>query len=321
MIKDLSALAKVIYVARFSADEAIHTISRKAQMSSKRTQEVLDDALAQGLIKPFCIINQYILGFKQYTFHLEVAPPFVQPLREFLSSTKVGAIIKHISWAAVVDHNYNFIISLLVRDYFEVLELFNKLSQVIRIRKKLLVANITFELYAPRFIAPIANKATCLSIGIQKKLITADEIDSTILRTLSIHPEVSNQDLAAQCKCSPSKISRRISKLREQGVLVASSYLINSYALGLRPYKILVSLSTLDRGQISSVRSWIAQDRSIAYVIRTIGAWDFEIGIEVPTHAQALQTSDDFRSYLGDHCAEIQLIQIQEDLISRPYPF
>lgn len=92
-----------------------------------------------------------------------------------------------------------------------------------------------------------------------------DDLDRRILRNMQSDPEQSIPDLADRLGLTPSRLSRRLDKLREGGVLLGVRAMIDWRALG---YEVEVSLRfTLDKTNPRAFDEFIAGARQIPEVL------------------------------------------------------
>lgn len=92
-----------------------------------------------------------------------------------------------------------------------------------------------------------------------------DDLDRRILRHMQSDPEQSIPDLAEAISLTPSRLTRRLEKLREAGILLGSRAMIDWRALG---YTVEVSLRvTLDKTNPRAFDEFIAQAREIPEVL------------------------------------------------------
>lgn len=92
-----------------------------------------------------------------------------------------------------------------------------------------------------------------------------DDLDRRILRNMQSDPDMSIPDLADHLGLTTSRLSRRIEKLRETGVLRGQQAVIDWRALG---FAVEVSLRiTLDKTQTRAFDEFIDAAREIAEVI------------------------------------------------------
>ena len=95
--------------------------------------------------------------------------------------------------------------------------------------------------------------------------IMLDDLDRRILRHMQSDPEQSIPDLAEAISLTPSRLTRRLEKLREAGILLGSRAMIDWRALG---YTVEVSLRvTLDKTNPRAFDEFIAQAREIPEVL------------------------------------------------------
>lgn len=92
-----------------------------------------------------------------------------------------------------------------------------------------------------------------------------DDLDRRILRRMQAEPELSLPDLADQLGLTPSRLSRRVEKLREGDIIQGMRMAIDWRALG---YEVEVSLRvTLDKTYAQAFDEFIAAARKIPEVL------------------------------------------------------
>lgn len=92
-----------------------------------------------------------------------------------------------------------------------------------------------------------------------------DDLDRRILRRMQFDPDQSIPDLADALGLTASRLSRRLDRLREQGILRGIRAVIDWRALG---FEVEVSLRvTLDKTQTRAFDDFIEAARDIAEVI------------------------------------------------------
>lgn len=92
-----------------------------------------------------------------------------------------------------------------------------------------------------------------------------DDLDRRILRHMQSEPEQSIPDLAERLGLTPSRLSRRLEKLRETGVILGQHAVIDWHALG---YAVEVSLRvTLDKTNPRAFDEFLEAARLIPEVL------------------------------------------------------
>ena len=92
-----------------------------------------------------------------------------------------------------------------------------------------------------------------------------DDLDRRILRNLQGDPSQSLPDLADRLSVTSSRLSRRLEKLRDAGILLGQQAVIDWQALG---YEVEVSLRvTLDKTQARAFDEFLDAARGIAEIV------------------------------------------------------
>ncbi|MGV6840460.1 MAG: Lrp/AsnC family transcriptional regulator [Planktomarina sp.] len=92
-----------------------------------------------------------------------------------------------------------------------------------------------------------------------------DDLDRRILRHMQADPDAPQAELAQLCDVTPARLSRRLDRLREAGVLLGQRAVVDWAALG---FAVEVSLRfTLDKTDPRAFDHFIAEARKIPNVI------------------------------------------------------
>lgn len=144
-----------------------------------------------------------------------------------------------------------------------------------------------------------------------------DDLDRRILRHMQNTPEVSLPDLADQIGLTVARLSRRLDKLRETGVLKGQRAILNWRALG---YAVEVSLRiTLDKTQSRAFDDFIAAARDIAEVIEIqtfLGRVDVRLSViarDMAHYQQIYRRQILILPHISDIEALMQVSQIKSD--------
>lgn len=92
-----------------------------------------------------------------------------------------------------------------------------------------------------------------------------DDADRRILRHMQADPDAPQAELADRCGVTPARLSRRLDRLRAEGVLLGQKAVVDWAALG---FAVEVSLRfTLDKTDPRAFDRFIAAARKIPHVI------------------------------------------------------
>lgn len=144
-----------------------------------------------------------------------------------------------------------------------------------------------------------------------------DDSDRRILRRLQSDPEQSIPDLADALGMTPSRLSRRLDRLREQGVIRGVRAIVDWRALG---FEVEVSLRvTLDKTQGRAFDDFIEASRMIAEVIEIqtfLGRVDVRLSViarDMPHYQQIYRDQILALPHIADIEALMHVARIKAD--------
>ena len=144
-----------------------------------------------------------------------------------------------------------------------------------------------------------------------------DDSDRRILRRLQSDPEQSIPDLADALGMTPSRLSRRLDRLREQGVIRGVRAIVDWRALG---FEVEVSLRvTLDKTQGRAFDDFIEAARMIAEVIEIqtfLGRVDVRLSViarDMPHYQQIYRDQILALPHIADIEALMHVARIKAD--------
>lgn len=144
-----------------------------------------------------------------------------------------------------------------------------------------------------------------------------DDSDRRILRRLQSDPEQSIPDLADALGMTPSRLSRRLDRLREQGVIRGVRAIVDWRALG---FEVEVSLRvTLDKTQGRAFDDFIEAARLIAEVIEIqtfLGRVDVRLSViarDMPHYQQIYRDQILALPHIADIEALMHVARIKAD--------
>ncbi len=147
--------------------------------------------------------------------------------------------------------------------------------------------------------------------------IMLDDLDRRILRHLQADPVQSLPDLADRIGLTSSRLSRRLDKLRESGVIRGQHAVIDWRALG---YSVEVSLRvTLDKTQTRAFDEFIEAARDIPEVIEIqtfLGRVDVRLSViarDMPHYQDIYRTRILILPHINDIEALMHVARIKSD--------
>lgn len=120
-----------------------------------------------------------------------------------------------------------------------------------------------------------------------------DQIDKKILSMLSKDARLSSVSLSPSLPIGADAVRKRIRALEGAGVITSYTIVLDDKELGQLHYKVLMRMGGLSGENDRKFAEFCLQHQYITFYNKSIGAWDMEIDMEVPSSA-------DFRAVMRD---------------------
>lgn len=108
-----------------------------------------------------------------------------------------------------------------------------------------------------------------------------DPLETGILEELSKNPRASGTEISKSLDSSVETVLVRIRRLEKAGVIVRSMVVPNNELIGQLNFYVLVYFNAVTAAREEEFRSYCAQQPNIVYMIKSLGAWDYELNVEV----------------------------------------
>ncbi|MCB0337675.1 MAG: winged helix-turn-helix transcriptional regulator, partial [Bdellovibrionales bacterium] len=134
--------------------------------------------------------------------------------------------------------------------------------------------------------------------------------DEALLEALSNTDAVTIQQLSAATGIPGATVDRRKRALEEQGVIRSYVYWIDSSMLGRQMYVFRISTRGFPVGLRDKLFQFAANESLVVYALRTIGQWDFELGVEVSTAQQVSHMTQRIHDVFQTDVVSVQPIPV-----------
>lgn len=310
----------VLVALEHDADRPICDVAKRIGAREHTVRYVLDRLKSRGIIvgrAPF--INLYRLGYTDYTLFFSLASRREKPrdrmVEELLKTTSV-------SWVGKVGGEFQYGAAVCARSIGEAMEVFHALSDRVgcAFLDKALSLRVTFTAYGRKYLAPKV-KISPLAARTAGHAAAIDDVDHRILSALSRNPELSWRDLSAGIGVPLSTVLRRAKQLEAEGVIQGYIYRLSSAALGMQQYRLLIYTRGMSLALSTALREFAERHPQVIHFIECMGAWDYELGVEVKHAENVTEIAQQIYDRYGTEIGNIRLLQIFRHLKYSSYPF
>jgi Lrp/AsnC family leucine-responsive transcriptional regulator len=154
--------------------------------------------------------------------------------------------------------------------------------------------------YLPfRFLNPGAGTRRGLVFGGAYDRRHLDDQDKRILYEANHNGRISLADLAKKLGTSVPAAKNRLQQLLESGVIIGFGLKIDHKRLGLTYRKVLLKLNTPAKERIDRIAAYLRRQDSVIFLVKTIGAYDFEFELLTESNEEFYHFMKAFRSHFA----------------------
>lgn len=309
MVRLTTEVSRLLSASQLAANVPVPELAKKTRIKQHKIYYHLKRLLDQGTIRPWPFINTYLLGYRQFQVYFSLESHEQKEKDKLLARIRET---KNVVWLAELGGAFQYGMSICAHDGDEVLKFLEDLASNLRggFFKKAVSSVISFEQFQKKYISPADKSTTSLKIGYSPETITIDETDQKILSELYKIGTPNQQEIARRIGAPRSTIQYRLEQLEERGVIAGYTYLISGVKLGMQIYRFLVYMRGMRKGLSEEFYESCKEHPNIVTLVRCLGSWDYELGVEVSEPQQASSVLSQLHGQFGEYIHEIQLLSV-----------
>lgn len=283
-------------------------LARGLSSSSQKIRRIVDKLSNLKIIKLSPFIDPFVLGYRLINVFFSANSGSKASKERTLNSIRNHP---QISWGAEIGGKFQFGICVLARSSIEVVKVLEELqlSSPLVLKDREIVEQLSFTMFPGKFLSPKIIGNTSLCRAHTPNIFNADPLDYDILNSLISGTE-SAREIARRLGKPASSIDWRVNRLRDTGVFKGFIYKRISGALGTLEF--MVSLSVNRRGTKlrNALYSFCQSDPHVIFFIELLGAWDFELRLEVESVEEATETCEQLKHQFQDSISNLEIVPI-----------
>lgn len=265
-------------------------------------------------------IDMSALDVVQYTVFFSLSSS-MKVSKEALISYLVSS--EQVSWVGLLGGDFQCGVSICVRtvpDFSDFLTtLGNKFGGVF-FEKSIAVLSHLYH-FRMKYLSSRKGNIEFLEIGRKPTNFCGDELDHKILSALANSTSPSRRHIATQLGVAHSTVDYRIDRLEKNNIIVGHSYLADTSAFGVHMYLLVLYVKTVDEKFKRTLFDFCLKHQNVNFLIEYLGAWDYEVGVEVENAKDILTITEQFYSRFGEMLNTIKVLQVFDYPKVSKYPF
>lgn len=287
-------------------------IAKQLRLRESAVQHTLRNLRTRGVLelKPF--IDVSTLGRSDvgifFSLGLTRKPAYAKFMQRLIASPSVAFVHS-------VAGDFHFLVALHCKDLREVRDFQYSLSEWSggSVIMKSIVPRVKYIQYRKKYLTQVRPKEPYLAALVEKEQLDISPEELELLRFLSKSNSSSMRDAARQLGIPHSTVDYRYRQLVKKRIIKGWLYSINYSHLPVQCYKLLVSCKQLTPTLHTRLAQFTLQHPRVTYLLETLGAWDFEIGVECENTSDVMTIIASLYEFFPD---EISIIRSLTELDS-----
>jgi len=305
---------KILYELEKNARQSNKVIGRKVGVRGDLVRYRINKLVEKKVIHSFLsFVNFSKLGYTDYGIFFNVRN---------LTKEKESKLIEFIknyqytTYFARVGGKYDFVLGLLSKDILHFHEVFSKIANKFgdNISNKDISIRMALFHFPKKYLTVKKESSENLpSFGGKLEAIKLDKLDKKILEVISNDSRSNVIDISKKINAPASTISLRIKKMSKNKIIKGFFTFIDSSKYGFDNYNLLMSLSNMPKVVEDKFYGFCKSHKNISWLIKTIGPWDYEIGVEAPDKETFQRLLSEIREKFSNHITNLDFVTIFEE--------
>lgn len=306
-----TAEQRVLVAAQLDAEQSVAALSKRTKLRSHVVNHALSQLLSRGILRRGAMINISKIGLEQWILYLALGSRKPSERNRVLNWLSNDA---RVLWYGELGGEYQIGTAFNVRHGTEVGEFVTAVTSIYggSYRKKALARTISFTALSKNYImeSPSLFPREMVEVKDSYERTALDLNDQKILNGLFSNDARSRPALAKKLGIARSTLEYRISRMKDQGILQREIYFLSAQRLGLLLYRLPLTLRGLDDQNAKLIVEFCRNEAEVVNITRCLGAWDFELAIEVREPRHALELLDRISQRFQDEIVDLTLIPV-----------
>ncbi len=310
----------ILSCAELLADASASMISNISGYRTHTVRYCLEKARESGLLSRRCFVNLFRLGKSQYelffSLNQEDAITRERFVNYLLSSDKI-------SWVGELGGDFQYAINFCAQNMLELSAFLDRIPPECGqlIDRKQLLARQGLWYFGNKYLSTKKRPVEALRYTFSDSTAAIDELDHKILLGLIEPNPTSRRQLAHQLGIPLSTMELRIDRLQRNGVIVGYYNHIQPADVARQGHLLLISTHGFSEELTKSFLRFCAEHPTVVVLVRTLGAWDYEIAAEVNSQMELNLLIQGLQQQFGENISDLQILASFNYLKISEYPF
>ena len=313
---------KILYELEKDARQSNRVIGKKVGVKPDLVRYRINRLVENKVIDNFLtFVNFSKLGYTDFGVFINTKRLTKQKEEDFIAQIKKN---ENVSYFSKVGGGYDYIVGILAKDVLHFNDILSKIISKYEgnISKKEISIRMKLFHFSKDYLVDKKSLGGNLpSFGGSVNKPKMDELNNKIIKLIATNARKNIIELSTKLKVPPSTIALRLKKLKEEGIIEGYFTWINPSRCGYDSYNVMLNFSNMDKKVENKFYSFCKSNQHISWLIKTIGKWDYEVGVEVPNKEKFQELLSEIKEKFSEHIINLEFVIIFETMKYNLYPF
>lgn len=310
---------KIIFELSQNSRQTNKQIAKKVGLSEVVVGYRIKKLIENKIINYFYIrFNPALLKYFHYKVFLRTKPLTGEKEIQFINTIKNN---KNVLWFVSTRGNYDYVLSLLVKDIHEFSKVYNEIIE--NFSDQILQRNVSIVEMARTFSRGyLQNKISqeFKHAGKEKK-VELDKDDFKLLNLISINVRKTGIEIAKKMNISADKVIYRLKKIQKNNLITGFGLSLNLKKLGMKQYLIALKMQNMSLEKYNQLKEIARKNQSLQYFVKIIGDREVDLELEITTDEQLDQLFNEIKLAFVDELREYEILEITTEHKLNYFPF
>lgn len=303
---------KILYELDFNARQTNSQIAKKVGLSREVVNYRIKRLVEEKIIRSFVtLLNNHALGHNVSRIFFKFRSISKNEEKELVKFFKNKA-----AWLVKVRGYWSFNCIIFTKDFFKLEKFLNSFKK--KFKNNLIKTHfsiLTKIIHYHR--AYLLNKEKDFSkydvLGEIEEPIDLNEIDIKILKIIQNNARLNSIGIAEKIKSTERIVRYRLQNLIKNKVIIGFRAHLDLDKLGINYYKIHFKLKNSDEKKLKEIENYIDINPNTVYRTNSIGGWDLEVELQVPSSKKLYEFIDCFAKEFKESVEDYETLEYDKE--------
>jgi DNA-binding Lrp family transcriptional regulator len=309
--------AKALVLLSSDAERSAPSLAQQMKVSTRAARYAMESLKKLEIAEPRLVVDLRPLGLVRYHLLFSLAPSgFKNREKAIARIAKADSTL----FLAEMGGRFDYQLSVAAKDERSALNELERLS-ALEIREKALTVRLRQLQLPRRYLTTLAPESNGIETGKGHGPVVLDDIDHQILSLRSGQPDRPLSLIARTLGLPLATARYREERLRAKGIIAGTTMAVDCSRYGAQAYVLILASKGFPSSRGKGIFDFARRNPFCTHVVQCLGAWDFEIGVEVPSYGALQEIVDELARNFGDALSTLEVLPRHRILRYSPYPF